>query len=52
MIVKRRMLRLGGPQDRVTDHRINKSWGNLEAIVDGSLDKIIEATKQISRPNN
>lgn len=35
------------PQDRVTDHRISKSWGNLEAIVDGELDKIIEYTKNI-----
>jgi peptide chain release factor 1 len=33
------------PQDRVTDHRIGKSFGNLEAIVDGSLDKVIELTK-------
>jgi peptide chain release factor 1 len=30
------------PQDRVTDHRINKKFGNLEAIVDGNLDKIIK----------
>lgn len=36
------------PQDRVTDHRISKSWGNLESIVDGNLDKIIELTKTIS----
>jgi len=35
------------PQDRVTDHRIGKSWGNLEAIVDGNLDKIVEATKNL-----
>lgn len=35
------------PQDRITDHRINKSWGNLEAIVDGELDKVIELTKNI-----
>jgi peptide chain release factor 1 len=33
------------PQDRVTDHRIKKSWGNLEKIVDGDLDKVVEATK-------
>lgn len=35
------------PQDRVTDHRIPKSWGNLEAIVDGSLEKIVELTKNL-----
>lgn len=35
------------PQDRVTDHRIEKSWGNLEAIVDGELDKVLELTKGI-----
>ena len=29
------------PQDRMTDHRINKSWHNLEEILDGNLDKII-----------
>ncbi len=34
-------------QDRITDHRINKSFGNLEAVVDGNLDKIVEATKQL-----
>lgn len=32
-------------QDRVTDHRLGKSWGNLEAIIDGNLDKIIEMAK-------
>jgi peptide chain release factor 1 len=35
------------PQDRVTDHRIGKSWGHLEAIVGGDLDRIIEMTKNI-----
>ncbi|OGM16411.1 hypothetical protein A2V56_03380 [Candidatus Woesebacteria bacterium RBG_19FT_COMBO_42_9] len=33
------------PQDRVSDHRINKSWHNLEAVVNGELDKIVELAK-------
>lgn len=33
------------PQDRLTDHRINKSWGNLESILAGNLDKVIEEMK-------
>lgn len=28
------------PQDRVTDHRLGKSWGKLKLITDGNLDKI------------
>lgn len=35
------------PQDRVTDHRISKSWGKLESVIDGELDKIIELTKNV-----
>ncbi len=35
------------PQNRVTDHRISKSWGNLESIVDGSLDKVLDATRNL-----
>ena len=35
------------PQDRVTDHRIGKSWGNLERIIDGELDKIINLTRAL-----
>ncbi len=31
------------PQNRVTDHRINKSWHNLEDIIDGKMNKITEA---------
>ncbi|MFI5241320.1 MAG: peptide chain release factor-like protein [Microgenomates group bacterium] len=33
------------PQDRVTDHRVGKSWGKLEFIIDGDLDKVTELTK-------
>jgi peptide chain release factor 1 len=31
------------PQNRVTDHRINVSFHNLQRILDGELDEIIEA---------
>lgn len=31
------------PQNRVTDHRINKSWHNLEDIIEGKMQKISEA---------
>ena len=31
------------PQDRVTDHRVSKSWGNLEEIMNGRLEKIIDS---------
>ncbi len=34
------------PQDRLTDHRINKSWHNLEGILDGGLDEVIEQTSK------
>lgn len=31
------------PQNRVTDHRIGKSWHNLENIIEGKMQKITEA---------
>jgi len=37
------------PQDRVTDHRIKKSWHNLEKILNGELDPVIK-TLQKSLP--
>jgi peptide chain release factor 1 len=34
------------PQNRVTDHRISKSWGNLDSIIDGNLDKVLKTLKE------
>ncbi len=33
-------------QDRVTDHRIEESWHNLEKVLDGDLGQIIKALKR------
>lgn len=29
------------PQDRITDHRIKKNWGNIQKILAGNLDPIV-----------
>ncbi len=34
------------PQNRITDHRIGKSWHNLEEILNGSLDQIVKELQQ------
>ncbi|MFW6173729.1 MAG: peptide chain release factor 1 [Elusimicrobiota bacterium] len=34
------------PQNRVTDHRINKNFHNLEEMLDGNLDDIIASFKE------
>ena len=36
------------PQNRITDHRINKSWHSLETIVNGDLEPVIKAFKKTS----
>lgn len=35
------------PQDRLTDHRINKNFSNLEVVMEGEFDKVIEAMKTL-----
>ena len=37
------------PQNRITDHRINKSWHNLEVIVNGDLEPIVRAFKKSNK---
>lgn len=34
------------PQNRITDHRINKSWYNLEQIMEGGLQPIVKALQE------
>jgi peptide chain release factor 1 len=39
------------PQDRLTDHRINKNFSNLPVIMEGEIDKVIEAMKELEETN-
>jgi len=39
------------PQNRVTDHRLNKSWHKLDKIIDGDLKPIIKAFAKIKDKN-
>lgn len=34
------------PQDRVTDHRLKKSWHNIARIMDGEVEEIVEELKK------
>ncbi|MCL4440178.1 MAG: PCRF domain-containing protein [Firmicutes bacterium] len=37
------------PQNRLTDHRIGKSWYNLEGILGGNLDAVIRALQDAGK---
>ncbi len=37
------------PQDRITDHRIKKSWHEIENILEGNLDDVIDSLGQAER---
>lgn len=36
------------PQNRITDHRIGKSWHDLESIIEGKMDPIVKSFKNQS----
>jgi peptide chain release factor 1 len=37
------------PQNRITDHRIGKSWHNLEDILEGNIDPVISALQEAAQ---
>lgn len=34
------------PQDRITDHRIKKSWHSMEEIMNGRIDKMVDTLEE------
>lgn len=40
------------PQNRITDHRIGKSWYNLDRILEGELDTVIKSLQEATSFEN
>ena len=40
------------PQNRITDHRIGKSWYNLDRILEGDLGPVIKSLQEATSFNN
>ena len=40
------------PQDRITDHRIEKNWHGIEKIMEGGLDPIVQALQDYQKSNS
>jgi peptide chain release factor 1 len=34
------------PQNRITDHRIKKSWFNIESVLNGELEEIVKDVRE------
>ena len=37
------------PDDRITDHRINKKWHNIEKVLEGNFQPIVDAFKEAAK---
>ncbi len=40
------------PQDRITDHRLNRNWSGIERILNGYLDPIVDAFQEQTQTHN